>query len=68
MQTLICNMQITHVFAKHNSVNAHKRLFETIDVDKRNRKMHARSYLNKSNCPSAWATQHNAPNISAPPL
>ena len=68
MQTLICNMQITHVFAKHNAVNAHKRLFETIDVDKRNRKMHARSYLNKSNCPSAWATQQNAPNISAPPL
>ena len=45
MQTLICNMQITHVFAKHNAVNAHKRLFETIDVDKRNRKcMHAATF------------------------
>ena len=68
MQTLICNMQITHVFAKHNAVNAHKRLFETIDVDKRNRKMQARNYHNKSNCPNAWITQQIAPNLSAPPV
>ena len=68
MQTLICNMQTTHVFAKPNAVNAHKRLLETIDVDKRNRKMQARNYHNKSNCPNAWITQQIAPNLSAPPV